>query len=749
MIIEELNLISFGKFKNKKIELSEGINIIYGNNESGKTTIHSFIEAMFYGFFNPNTKTKRYTQKYDSYLPWNYSDYRGILKYKVNNQTYRIERNFLKGNDDVKIFDEDLGEDISSQFNYNKVIRLYEPFSLHLDINNTIYKNTISINQSQSRITNDFAKHVKDNLVNIGQSLDEDISVNRVLQKLDDGIKEIGTKGRVKSPYGSLVLEIEDLKAEENLAEEREEAIRDYEKQLLALGDEIKLTENKRDEIINILELLKDSEITRQYLEAKTLIESIDDLEKSIKKLNKYEDISLEDRDLLIRFEDNVKYIKESIEVSKNKYDETKNKLKEVSFDINKVLNDNQSSDNFNEEGFTSVLVSKNKKLKVLKLFRWVAILITLGSIYLGYFEDVKYSIGAILSFIVILIISFYSTKLNKDIQHLSNKYGKNNSKNSESTVNKQITNILQEKINQEYEDISILKNRLSKEYKNIEFVLNRNKTDSIEGYHKAVELKNKLLKQKEEATNKKILLKQLLGNKTIQDLKQKMEAVGDIDLYQIKNYNKEELESNLKEKDEYINKLKNKQLIYQEKIKDIRLTKRLLVDVHEDIIGKKKKLHELSNKLNSLKLAKNTIEEISKDIHKDFAPKLNKMVNEITSSITNDKYNEVKMSENMDVRVVDPSSSRLVSIEDLSGGTIDQFYFAVRLGIIDLLSENKNIPLLLDDTFIQYDNIRLHNILKVINNISNTKQILLFTCHYREKEYFDKLGLKYNYINV
>ena len=49
MILRELYLISFGKFQ-KRFNLEEGLNILYGENESGKTTIHNFIDGMFYGF---------------------------------------------------------------------------------------------------------------------------------------------------------------------------------------------------------------------------------------------------------------------------------------------------------------------------------------------------------------------------------------------------------------------------------------------------------------------------------------------------------------------------------------------------------------------------------------------------------------------------------------------------------------------------------------------------------------------------
>ena len=50
MIIKSLEIISFGKFKNKTIDFDDGLNVICGDNESGKSTIMSFIYAMLYGF---------------------------------------------------------------------------------------------------------------------------------------------------------------------------------------------------------------------------------------------------------------------------------------------------------------------------------------------------------------------------------------------------------------------------------------------------------------------------------------------------------------------------------------------------------------------------------------------------------------------------------------------------------------------------------------------------------------------------
>lgn len=68
MNIQELQINSFGKLKNKNISLKSGINIIYGENESGKSTLLKFITSMFYGA-NKNKNGKRLSD-YDKYTPW-------------------------------------------------------------------------------------------------------------------------------------------------------------------------------------------------------------------------------------------------------------------------------------------------------------------------------------------------------------------------------------------------------------------------------------------------------------------------------------------------------------------------------------------------------------------------------------------------------------------------------------------------------------------------------------------------------
>ena len=95
MKIENLKINGFGKLENKEIEFSEGINVIIGKNEAGKSTLLKFITSMFYGTSrNKNGKT---IPDFEKYKPWNTDDYSGRISYKLDNgEKYEVYREFKK-----------------------------------------------------------------------------------------------------------------------------------------------------------------------------------------------------------------------------------------------------------------------------------------------------------------------------------------------------------------------------------------------------------------------------------------------------------------------------------------------------------------------------------------------------------------------------------------------------------------------------------------------------------------------------
>ena len=121
MKIEQLKINQYGKLHNKEIKLSDNINIIYGKNEAGKSTLLSYIVNIFYGI-SKNKKGKEYSD-FEKYEPWTGEDFSGKLIYKLDDGTsYEIQRDFKKKN--PKIFNENM-EDISKNFSIDKNIRKY------------------------------------------------------------------------------------------------------------------------------------------------------------------------------------------------------------------------------------------------------------------------------------------------------------------------------------------------------------------------------------------------------------------------------------------------------------------------------------------------------------------------------------------------------------------------------------------------------------------------------------------------
>lgn len=113
MKIHELRLRNFGKFQNQTIRLGDGINIIYGENESGKSTIYSFVRGMLFGLERGRGRASIY-DTYSIYEPWeNPNYYSGVLRFESGGKHFRIDRNFDKYTKKAELVCEDDGEELS------------------------------------------------------------------------------------------------------------------------------------------------------------------------------------------------------------------------------------------------------------------------------------------------------------------------------------------------------------------------------------------------------------------------------------------------------------------------------------------------------------------------------------------------------------------------------------------------------------------------------------------------------------
>jgi len=108
--IKEIYIASFGGVKNLKISAEKGLNVIYGENEKGKTTLMSFIKMMFYGSERASQLLSKNIRK--KYTPWDGSSMAGSITFEDGGRNFRLDREFRSSNssDKVTLWDLDLGD---------------------------------------------------------------------------------------------------------------------------------------------------------------------------------------------------------------------------------------------------------------------------------------------------------------------------------------------------------------------------------------------------------------------------------------------------------------------------------------------------------------------------------------------------------------------------------------------------------------------------------------------------------------
>lgn len=141
---------------------------------------------------------------------------------------------------------------------------------------------------------------------------------------------------------------------------------------------------------------------------------------------------------------------------------------------------------------------------------------------------------------------------------------------------------------------------------------------------------------------------------------------------------------------------------------------------------------------LQAIDLAIKSIQDLSEEIYESFGGILNSQVAEIISKITGGKYSEVRIDDQL--RVMVKSGNSFISMDYLSEGTIEQIYLALRLSIANVII-NEELPIIIDDIFVTYDEQRLYDTLSCIGEYLN-RQIIIFTTNLKVQDIFNSLNV-------
>lgn len=268
-------------------------------------------------------------------------------------------------------------------------------------------------------------------------------------------------------------------------------------------------------------------------------------------------------------------------------------------------------------------------------------------------------------------------------------------------------------------------------------------------------ELEEKLLEIKEKIKQRDEILKTLENIEGAYKALTKdkdIEAIKE-DLKDIINENINYSYSSEEEIDNQVS-LKSHELIEVEKeIKDVEnhlnnrfLGKRAIPVIEEEIQDVQEKIEKKEKLLKSTEIAIEIMNESIREVRGNFGNILNSNVIDYFKTLTNKEYEDVMVSDSYDMKV--RKGRDILPGAILSNGANDQLYLSLRLAFINMIYRGMDFPVILDDTFVQYDDIRTERALDLLIE-SNFTQTLIFTCQGREKEIFDKKNIEFTYINL
>lgn len=903
MFIKELNLKSFGKFLHKNVMLKNGLNLIYGNNEAGKSTIHNFIESMLYGF--KNNKDKYDESLYKKYRPWNNDQFNGAMILDDGDSDYIIRRDFLNKNTSFVKKEASLtNEEPISDYQEEEEIGEYL-----FDINKSTFSNTLSIKQLGNSTNEELAAEVKEKILNLSQTKDETISVEKIIRKLNSIKDEAGDINNPKSILSQYTARVNELNQSRDkaidarkytlhLAMEKRKLmnkISDIDREISDINKELdvyKLTvlsakKLKADEVYKEIDTIKQELL--QYGEGNNI--GIDEYEEAVKLLTilkqmRDEKASLEEEMLSINTEmvklesdpacsisadgfvvkinlDYKTYIESNEKISKlqekvnqgiehiksyntdeiaehaEAYDKVSNNEQQINR-INNLLND--SSKNI----IKKIIKGLNSK-RILSIVFAILFLIAAGCVAYAayYFEVNEYYFGtliAIISFILFASASKMNKKikgLKKEIEDIDNEqnrlkqvvescmsenktileekccetinklkekceyylslktiveekiklleYDKDSLKSavkSKKILEDDILNKLskfnlheitdesikklnelvleKDKIVQELTKKSALLDKLGQNYQKLEkeldyeekrfnIILTSNNIKNIEEFKTLISNNYKIAQLKDKISNLERIIENILENYTYEEIAEKTREIieneesGEL----AKKISQEDKLKEIHEKEEAKTALRKEIEKIDKEIDSIEEVTKRLSEIEEEIDFYQDKIEQNTEKIKVANITIENIMLISDYIRGDFMPLLKNAISENFSYVTGGRYTEVLIDEDMNISVISADNNEIVEISSLSGGTLDQLYISLRLGLSNLISSNKKIPLILDDSFIQYDEERLEKSLEILDKEKNRRQVILFTCQKREKELLNKLQIEYNNIEI
>jgi len=794
MKIKQLDIKGFGKFNKLRIEPKEGFNIIFEANESGKSTLQTFIRAMLYGQKGGRRLKDGSLPPLKHNKPWNSDQYAGILEYTLDNgKSYRVGRNFEKGT--TNIYD-DGANNLTGTFPIDKE-RGPMFAEEHLGIDEAAFERTAFIGQLQSVIDDEGKKNLINKLSNLNSTGSEEISLTEALKALDSTLLEkVGTKTSTTRPLNkinNILAELEKKKAE---IEQKNNSFMETVLELRRQNNILDELSSQLDGLYIKKESMKTSRLLSLRKELDDLVSQRSRMEKSLEEtdsniimLKNYENISIEEVSEISMMLREEKQVEEMLQQEQTRLAEFQEKCDELSDTLEpeelfekkveevqeaiKVYNElKEQTREERERSFKRNLPVKHSR-------GWMPFIIPAGLLssillLLKYFytqSPLLLGAGIAIAVVTVIILFINNIKQNntqtivysaaEELNRVLQKAGfadmTDYVRYREDQVNKrELYNNFKKQYSDTKERIESLiakKERIASNWDSFiaDCKVNCDNNDKaavletikegVTNYIKASDDKKKLLSEIGNLKEKCGIVLREAGMLAGKDF-----LSADDFINYVKNLNSEtgpegDNGITLARIDDIIRETEGRKKEAEIKIAAIKARleqmpkESELAKVLEEISYYTEKKEELEIKGASLVLASQVLKEAALKMQRDYIPYLNQEMSRMMNILSGGRYNKISTNDELSINLESPETDELIPVNRLSAGTIDQVYFCMRLAAVTLIEKGRErLPLFLDEPFSQYDEERVKNAFELLREISEKRQVFFFTC--REREY-------------
>ncbi len=837
MKINKLDINGFGKLENRVYTFQPGLNVVFGCNESGKSTLQAFIKGMFFGLKGGRRSKDGFLPPAKQYKPWNAQVYGGTMEYELDNgQRYIIGRNFEKNT--LHIHD-GYANNVTGEFPAGKDegSRFAEQ---HLGLSEGCFERSVFIGQLQSVVNSEGKKILAERLMNIRQGGDEEVSYHKAVKALKDvQLSYVGSERSTTRPLNLIQSRLDKALEEERVGRKLHESSMDTFLELDQAKEERKRLEAELQRLLAIRNKLENNAQIQSIQDAveklKAYLDKLTHLDKEKRKINdslcaiaikmedysRYRDFSRDDADAMVSDNTRFHLVLEEYQHIIQEKEETEEKLKNAKqvlsqygiFEqygpkLEEVLNDVLHQD---EEEIQKAREKTEKNLKIRGRMKShkrfsiaglaVAFLLMLGAVgFRSVFSETLLNIIMILSFLLFTCLGgvlFHSEKkqrlLMKEYNQSDAEYQKKRDKYEENKklLSQWIKDVnvehlqdfirlknLYENKKRQYESLQEEKEKLEEREEKLRnqkedlaaaitsrlnkagFQADSNAVDerkvqswkdALEAYlslfpsQKELEKDQMSIQEKMESLFREISLACGERMETREQLEKAIEVREEqlctMDIIQVEN--EENISRIQSEVDRVNDEIQQNQMqihILKTRLENIP-DGESLQHIHEKIQSlTDEKEHRLFIR-DAINVALQLLSDASLSIQRDYVPFLNQEMSNILSIITDGRYSDVKADDRLRLNLLSPGTPDWVLPEQLSSGTADQVYLALRLSAVRLVEKDgESIPLFFDEPFVQYDEERIRKALVLLVKESRRRQVFLFTCKEREVDMINEL---------